>query len=180
MAGCLLWANSRHRPSLFDHLVGGEQKLGWNFEVERLGGFEVDREFKFGRKLDRQVAWLDTLEDTVNEIAGAPEVLRDIDAVANKTASLNMLAIAVDRRYLRRCCQRNDLRHFGKKHGVGKDHNAIDAITLELLEGGRQIRRPACYCLYDPDRRSMQRCLNLAKHNWLVWAVRVHQHAKRV
>src|SRR6516162_5770358 len=41
--------------SLFDNLVRLRGKIWWHFDAERLGGFEVDDELKFGRLHHRQV-----------------------------------------------------------------------------------------------------------------------------
>jgi hypothetical protein len=38
--------------ALLDHLVGSGQKRFWDRKAERLGGFEVDDEFEFGRELN--------------------------------------------------------------------------------------------------------------------------------
>ena len=36
-----------------DHLVGGYEQAGWHCEAKRLGGLEIDHEFKLGGLLDR-------------------------------------------------------------------------------------------------------------------------------
>ena len=46
-----LYTQKRTFGRLFDHLVGGHEQRGRNCEAERLGGPEVDDEFKFGRRL---------------------------------------------------------------------------------------------------------------------------------
>ena len=42
---------------LFDHLGGGDKSV-WHAQAQRLRGFEVDDQIKFGRLLDGDVAWL--------------------------------------------------------------------------------------------------------------------------
>jgi hypothetical protein len=45
----------------FDHLVGGDEKLIWDLESERLGGLHVDDQLEFGRRLHGKLAGLGTL-----------------------------------------------------------------------------------------------------------------------
>ena len=61
---------------LFDHLVGAEQDRCRNIEAERLGGFQIDHEFKFCRLLDRQIGGLVALENAPDIDAGLPICLR--------------------------------------------------------------------------------------------------------
>src|SRR5262249_25049268 len=49
--------------SLFDHLVGASEQRSRNVEVERLRGFEVDRNPEARRLLERKVSGLCPLED---------------------------------------------------------------------------------------------------------------------
>src|SRR6478752_6758784 len=57
----------------FDHLVGTGEERGRDFDAERLGGFQIDDELKFGRGLHRQVAWFFALEDAI-DVAGRASV----------------------------------------------------------------------------------------------------------
>ena len=58
---CPLCANSRHQPSLLDHLVGtGEQRLRY-FDAKRLSGFQVDNQSDLADCCDRQVGRLSPL-----------------------------------------------------------------------------------------------------------------------
>jgi hypothetical protein len=51
--------------SLFDDLVGAGKYCRRNFEAHYLGGFKIDHQLVFGRRLHRQVGWLLALEDAV-------------------------------------------------------------------------------------------------------------------
>ena len=50
-----LSANSRHRPSLFDHLAGAREHSGRHGEAEGFCRLEVDRKLVLGRRLYRQL-----------------------------------------------------------------------------------------------------------------------------
>jgi hypothetical protein len=48
-AACRASASGSGDQALFDHLVGGREQRLWNFEAQRLGGFEVDHQLELGR-----------------------------------------------------------------------------------------------------------------------------------
>lgn len=52
--------------SLLDHHVGTAHESRWHREAQRLSRLQVDREFIFGRQLDRQVTRLCTLDDLIH------------------------------------------------------------------------------------------------------------------
>ena len=53
-------------PLLFDHLIGALQERLRDGEAERLGGLEIDDQLEFRRWLDRQIAGLGALENTID------------------------------------------------------------------------------------------------------------------
>ena len=57
----------QHNAPLFDHLVGGRQDRGRHREAERLGGLQVDNQFKLDWLLHGQIAWPRAFEDFVDE-----------------------------------------------------------------------------------------------------------------
>jgi hypothetical protein len=61
----------RHGPqqmvSLFDHLVGAEQKRLGHFETERFGGLAIQDELEFRYPLDRKTGWIGLLKNPVHE-----------------------------------------------------------------------------------------------------------------
>ena len=52
--------------ALFDHLIGaGEERRG-HFDVERLGGLQIDEQLEFVGPIDRDVTRLGPVEDLVH------------------------------------------------------------------------------------------------------------------
>ena len=74
---------------LFDHLVGAGEQRGRHGEVERLGGFEVDRQVERCGLLHRQVGWLHPSEDFVHVDRGASVQFRRIGAIGQKSPDLD-------------------------------------------------------------------------------------------
>jgi len=60
-------------PQLFDHLVGSDEQCLWDAETERFRRFEIDHKLKFGRLLDRYVAWLGAAQNLVGWRLAVPQ-----------------------------------------------------------------------------------------------------------
>ena len=80
-------------PLLFDHLIGALQERLRDGEAERLGGLEIDDQLEFRRWLDRQIAGLGALENTIDICRRTPVEVGQINAVRNKTATTRELAM---------------------------------------------------------------------------------------
>src|SRR5436190_9103060 len=74
------------RYSSFDHFVGAYQERFGNREADRLGGFEIDDQFKSCRSHHRQVSGLLALEDAPDIDAGLPIGIEIASAVAHQHA----------------------------------------------------------------------------------------------
>jgi hypothetical protein len=50
----------------FDHLVGKREQPVWNLEAERLGGLEIDGQFKLRRLLNGKIGRLGSLQNAID------------------------------------------------------------------------------------------------------------------
>jgi hypothetical protein len=57
----------RSKKSLFDHFVGAGEQHGRHGDAELLCRLEIDYQLELGGLFDRQVGWLCTLENLVDE-----------------------------------------------------------------------------------------------------------------
>jgi hypothetical protein len=64
--------------TLLDDLVGGGKQRRRHVESQRLCGFAVDHEFKFGCLLDRKVGRLGPLQNAIDEIDPPPRRFEEI------------------------------------------------------------------------------------------------------
>src|SRR5262249_18540777 len=72
----------------FDHLVGDQQQVTRNFEIERFGGFEIDDKFVLGRLLDRKIGGFRALQNLADIDRRAPERIGADRTIRHKAASL--------------------------------------------------------------------------------------------
>jgi hypothetical protein len=86
------------KRSFCDDLVGLCQQQWRHSEAERLGGLQVDRQLKFIRQLDRQVAGFRALQDAVYLAGGTDKDVEDAGAIAHQSAHLGEFGAAADRR----------------------------------------------------------------------------------
>src|SRR5262252_6227443 len=78
--------HKRTSAASFDHIVGATEQQRWHVEVQRLGGLEIDDQFKLCRRLDREVGRLLALEDAVDVLWH--EAIRYHDEAATRIARL--------------------------------------------------------------------------------------------
>src|SRR5258705_4987836 len=94
--------------SLFDDLIGACENTWWDFEAERLCGFEVDDEEELGRLLVRDFARLSSAQDLIDLPGRAAIDFGELDAVGHQPTGRDELRIRVHRRQAGRRCQLGD------------------------------------------------------------------------
>jgi hypothetical protein len=78
---------------LIDHFVGTQQQLSGDGEPERLRGLPVDREVNPGRLLDRHVARLGAVQDSVHVDRCSAVKERGIGAITHQHPGFHMVAV---------------------------------------------------------------------------------------
>jgi hypothetical protein len=67
-----------------EKMLGAHEQRWRHFKAERLGGFEVDDQFEFGRRLNWQIGWLSAAQDAIDVGCGTPVLVLEIDTVEGK------------------------------------------------------------------------------------------------
>src|SRR6516165_10410719 len=81
----------------FDDLVGAGEQLWRHVKAERLRSDQADDQIEFCWLLDRQITWTGPAQNLVNIIASAPEEVRKVRSIRDKTTHFDIFATAVHR-----------------------------------------------------------------------------------
>ena len=72
---------------LFNHLVSASEQRGRHCQTERLGGLDIDCHLEFGRRLYRKLGWILALEDAIDVIRRAPELINSVRPVGDQATA---------------------------------------------------------------------------------------------
>src|SRR4029077_3808675 len=92
---------------------------------KRLGGLEIYHQLQLGRQLHWQIGRLGAFQNLVNEIRRPAPVLSEGNAIANETAVVDMLALAIHAGEQSRYCQRRNSGTLGGKDQVREDNHEL-------------------------------------------------------
>jgi hypothetical protein len=81
--------------NLLDHVRGLREEKRRDFKAKCLGGFEIDDKVERGRLLYRQISWLCTFQDFVDEGGSVPEEDENVRAVGYQPTLVWKFAIAI-------------------------------------------------------------------------------------
>jgi hypothetical protein len=77
---------------LFDHLVSADEKGLRNGQAQRFRSFQIDRELKLRRLLDRKVGRILAPENALDILSSLPIVLEQIEVVDDQSAEFRQIA----------------------------------------------------------------------------------------
>src|SRR5262245_17572399 len=137
----------RTSSPLFDHLIGAREKRRGQDEAERLGGREIDEEFKFNRQLDWKIGGLYAPENFVDITGCATIGIGETCAVADHSSIVDKFAESVDRREPRAVnsvddafsvCEHKGIVQNDEKFSTGLRN--LSQRVAQLLDGASVIR----------------------------------------
>src|SRR5215472_9319459 len=151
----------RRLSHLVDHLVGASQQRRRDGEAEHFCGGQIDNEIKLGRLLDWNVGGLGPVQNLIDQLGGAVELVREIWPVGHESPSLDKVASTEDCRQPRTERQRKNSSAVGGNESILRDVKCI-RLGLERLEGGTDILRSSNFEWRDFEAERASRSLNLA------------------
>src|SRR5262249_14342976 len=78
--------NPNSKTRLLNHFIRPSQHIRRDREVDLLGSFQIDHQFKLGWLLHRQISGLGTLKNLVNILSGAAGQIGRVDSVPHESS----------------------------------------------------------------------------------------------
>src|SRR5262249_26560132 len=75
----------------FNYFISAQEKRLGDGQTERLGGSQIDDEFKLGWLFHRKVSGLRSLKNFVDNVAGAPEQVREVWSIRHQTGRFDVI-----------------------------------------------------------------------------------------
>src|SRR5215475_7307274 len=136
---CLRWGSfiavPRSRLASLDHLVGYRQQLIWNLQAKRLGGLDVDNQFKLARLDYREVCGVRAIKNPAGVLADLTKGIVEACSIAHQPTGFGIITKRIGRRgpVLRR--QKSQLGTTAAEERIGGDKNGVRLFALERCKG---------------------------------------------
>ena len=89
---------AQKKHALFDHLVGAGEQSRRHFEAERIGSREINEEIEFGRLLDRELGWLRSAQNLIDQVGSSAPHVSPVRSIGHQTSHFHRLPYKVHRR----------------------------------------------------------------------------------
>src|SRR6202048_3533561 len=122
-------------PSLFDHLVGEREQLVRHSETERLGSFEIDREFVLCRRLHRQVRRFLAFEYAIDVPGGTAVLVEKIIPIGDQATASDVESSVVDGGQFVPSRKRDDQLAMEHRQRARRHDQAAIQVARECCDG---------------------------------------------
>src|SRR5262245_2595983 len=92
---------------LFDHLIGGGQKIRRDHDTKRACCPQIDDEVEPGWLVDWKIACVGPVQNVIDVASRSTETVRNVRAIGNEAAVVRILALGIDRRQMCRLGDRD-------------------------------------------------------------------------
>src|SRR5262245_6710645 len=82
----------------FHHLGGGGKQRRRHLQAERIGSREINEEIEFGRLLDRELGWLRSAQNLIDQVGSSAPHVSPVRSIGHQTSHFDRLPYNVHRR----------------------------------------------------------------------------------
>jgi hypothetical protein len=115
----------RSKLRLFDHLVGGRDKIGRKRKPKRTGSPKVDDKIEFRRCVDRKIARISTAKNAINVIGSLAEMVGYIGPIGDEPSVIGVFPLRINGGYASLRRKVNDCRPVVPENCVRHNEEAI-------------------------------------------------------